>query len=1165
MKFGHNLPRNQVPEWASSYIDYKGLKKLIKSAAREAQQGGTADLAGLFFSLDRNLENVDEFYNRKYAESNRRLQLLSDRYGGPTSDLQGMDRDELEELAGTLLELRGQLRKLKWHGEVNRRGFVKITKKLDKKIPGPPAQQSYLTSKVEPRAFASNKALVDDVQQINDWLSAIGDIDDVDDVRSVKSAGSTRIVSSRAILDLPPGLLDTVDQCIRADDASLLDELLLEANVGAAEKVDAPSGSYKKLLLSLLQRAISCRSRRCVEKLLNQLDPSIDDLEDIDQRNCLHRLVISIGRIKTIQTPTEPTPNSSDSRQFLKPAQQPIRGQIKRIHSSPERVSPLASRDDSIQFFSYLLQTLKPHQREALRAKDSYGKTPLHYAGEYGISRLCSMIALFLERWNVLDISDGIDSPAWEDLEGLTPLHLSVINNHLIATKALLALEKQEADLDMPAHIRKPTSENINSVLMLAAKKNSAAILKVLIEAGFDINSQNANGETPLHLAARFGHLESVDVILDQSLGQIPNLEIAEYSYSWTPLFAASVNGHYAVVQALIAAGAMVNQHDSSGWSVTEHAALRGHLEIAKCLNSETQSISSEASDYTASSLSTTPNFGSLEERKLAFASENHSMKTVKPAKTFGHRYLTDETMVLISLGSMDPRKQIEPIQLDAIPLDTAHATQLDTALSVIVSASHGTGEPMVIDLPAQDNINTEPFYFTTKDLSRVKLLFDIVHTYAGNSSQIVGRGVALLSSIRQAVGSKKLTLQGDVAVPIIATNTMEPIGCVNFNFLVITPFSHPNMSISEDHTYWRKTEPIVIGHRGMGKNFGTGRRSLELGENTIQSFIQAANLGASYVEFDVQVTKDGVPVLYHDFLVSETGIDAPVHTLTLQQFLHLGDNHTPLHSRSGSPRRTANGDNAQQANRRARAMSVGGSDDRNETSALDRMKYTRDVQAKGWKANMYGNVIKQPFTTLSEMFHQLPTSIGFNIEMKYPMLLESEEQGMDHYGVELNTFVDNVLDLVYRLQGDRHVIFSSFHPDVCLLLSFKQPSIPVLFLTDAGESRVSDVRAQSLQEAIRFASRWNLLGIVSASEPLVMCPRLVRVVKESGLVCVSFGTQNNEPENVHKQVREGLDAVIVDRVAAFRKGLIGDVAKKLPENELLAVEKGLEVLGVHP
>lgn len=49
MKFGANLPRNQVPEWASDYINYKGLKKLIKSAAADAQHrpDHDADLAGL--------------------------------------------------------------------------------------------------------------------------------------------------------------------------------------------------------------------------------------------------------------------------------------------------------------------------------------------------------------------------------------------------------------------------------------------------------------------------------------------------------------------------------------------------------------------------------------------------------------------------------------------------------------------------------------------------------------------------------------------------------------------------------------------------------------------------------------------------------------------------------------------------------------------------------------------------------------------------------------------------------------------------------------------------------------------------------------------------------------------------------------------------------------
>ncbi len=146
----------------------------------------------------------------------------------------------------------------------------------------------------------------------------------------------------------------------------------------------------------------------------------------------------------------------------------------------------------------------------------------------------------------------------------------------------------------------------------------------------------------------------------------------------------------------------------------------------------------------------------------------------------------------------------------------------------------------------------------------------------------------------------------------------------------------------------------------------------------------------------------------------------------------------------------------------------------------------------------------------------------------------------MDTYAVELNSFVDTVLTKVYDLGKGRNIIFSSFNPDICLLLSFKQPSIPVLFLTDAGTSAVGDIRATSLQEAIRFASRWNLLGVVSAAEPLVAAPRLVRVVKESGLVCVSYGVLNNDSTKVKLQVKQGIDAVIVDSVLAIRRGLTG-------------------------
>jgi glycerophosphodiester phosphodiesterase len=498
----------------------------------------------------------------------------------------------------------------------------------------------------------------------------------------------------------------------------------------------------------------------------------------------------------------------------------------------------------------------------------------------------------------------------------------------------------------------------------------------------------------------------------------------------------------------------------------------------------------------------------------------------------------------------MDMRKNVPAVALDDIPMADAHTTQLDTALSVFVSASGATGETYPIDLPVQD-IATEPITFMTKDVSKVQLLFDICPTYAGSKDSIVGRGVALLSTIKTHIGSKRIPLQGDVKVPIVAASTLQVIGTVNFNFLIITPFQHPNMSITEEHTYWKKmASTMVIGHRGLGKNTDK-QRTLQLGENTIQSFISAANLGAEYVEFDVQLTKDLVPVIYHDFLVSETGIDAPVHTLTLDQFLHIGEGQKPRSSRASSPETVtpvngASGGEEPRLNpKRLRSYSVDNSTQRNihterQDELKERMKYTRDYIKKGYKGNSRAISIGSDFTTLERMFKSkdIPASVGFNIEMKYPMLHESEEEEMDQYAVELNTFVDTVLQVVYDHSNQRRIIFSSFNPDICLMLSFKQPSIPVLFLTDAGTSDVGDKRAASLQEAIRFASRWNLFGIVSAADPLVMCPRFIRMVKENGLVCMTYGVLNNDPKNVRvSNIFLCPSSALANRTTAAREG----------------------------
>ena len=75
--------------------------------------------------------------------------------------------------------------------------------------------------------------------------------------------------------------------------------------------------------------------------------------------------------------------------------------------------------------------------------------------------------------------------------------------------------------------------------------------------------------------------------------------------------------------------------------------------------------------------------------------------------------------------------------------------------------------------------------------------------------------------------------------------------------------------------------------------------------ENTISSLKMAGNHGADYVEFDVQLTKDHVPIVYHNFLVCTTlareGFFSgelyamQVKDLTLQQLQSLKLDHSSV------------------------------------------------------------------------------------------------------------------------------------------------------------------------------------------------------------------------------------------------------------------------------
>lgn len=82
------------------------------------------------------------------------------------------------------------------------------------------------------------------------------------------------------------------------------------------------------------------------------------------------------------------------------------------------------------------------------------------------------------------------------------------------------------------------------------------------------------------------------------------------------------------------------------------------------------------------------------------------------------------------------------------------------------------------------------------------------------------------------------------------------------------------------------KKQPLqIIGHRGGARNVDF----LPLSENSTEMMKMAAQLGANGVEIDVRMTKDGVPVIFHDSFLSVHTIKGKIyggliHNYTLQE-----------------------------------------------------------------------------------------------------------------------------------------------------------------------------------------------------------------------------------------------------------------------------------------
>lgn len=180
------------------------------------------------------------------------------------------------------------------------------------------------------------------------------------------------------------------------------------------------------------------------------------------------------------------------------------------------------------------------------------------------------------------DLSEKFDIGASKDI---TVLHLAVMSGYSDTADVIKILIDAGSDVNVQY-------EGSTTLLHFAAQHGDVkgAKTELLIAKGLDVNAimtrMDLEGTTPLHIAAAKGNIKVAGVLMKN--GAERNAKISDSRHCkqrlYTPLHLAAQNGHKAVAELLIAKGADVNAKTLWDETPLDLAISKRHKELADLL-----------------------------------------------------------------------------------------------------------------------------------------------------------------------------------------------------------------------------------------------------------------------------------------------------------------------------------------------------------------------------------------------------------------------------------------------------------------------------------------------------------------------------------------------------------------------------------------------------
>ncbi|KAL0949128.1 hypothetical protein HGRIS_009212 [Hohenbuehelia grisea] len=607
--------------------------------------------------------------------------------------------------------------------------------------------------------------------------------------------------------------------------------------------------------------------------------------------------------------------------------------------------------------------------------------------------------------------------------------------------------------------------------LTLASQSGHYDVVVLLLQYGAQC-LPNSNGEYPMHLAAREGHLDVCQVLLHQDGWDTP-----DKFHEWTPIFHAARYGHNDCIHLLLKAGCRTDVTDELGNTAVHYAAWYGHHDCVHTLLNATPTLT--AKNPIAPPAPGTPSEMEVEPMsEIDFIPSLSLPPPIMPHRVYGHNYLDKVYLVQVTLGHTAKNSKgfsgvklhhrlISPALKDEYLLASAPMKLVMTTDSDVGAA------PYSVPLPQREQNGA--FAFQIPSLDKLSLKFSV---YPNFGTKTIGRAVALPSLFADTRNNQRFTL------PIL-DNRLHVIGEVPFEVNIISPFENVTLEVGGDvETYWKSTSLIIPD--SVSAPVSAWPRQSTLGSvqtspsaySIVSTSSQAhtvTSLRGDYIYIVVQVTKDFQPVVYSDWRLPEARYDLSVADVTLAQFEAL-------------------------------AVECGRNFDPSERLLM-----------QDWLDSDY-------MISLSQLLKSTAPTIGMSLELAYPSNKTLASFGASH-ALNLNKFVDSILRTIYQAStwtagsARRKIAFSSFSPDVCSALNWKQPNYPVFFSSMCGKKLESspsltalspdddeDRRLLSLAAGVEFARANNFLGIWVDAELLSQVPSLIHEIKEAGLLVGVYG-----------------------------------------------------------